>query len=350
MLATLENYILRQPRVPYGLHLALVLVAILVASAPASDQLAEFPEERSMGWVYSRPKASVPEMSWRSLGEARGKIIIPAGMEARLDVAPEACADLTPLARLHGGAIMMINFDRTAVTDSELAPLSALNSLQSLWLGKTRLSDAGLSHLAKLKNLRELNLWGTQITDRGLEKLSELSSLERLSVRYCPITNAGLKSLSSLEKLTILDLEGTRVGPGVVKLLRPMKSLKVLNLGGTNMTSLEIARLGELTSLEQIDLRSLSVDDQALAELSRLPLLRGLDLSLTGLDDRHLHRLEGMHRLESLELAGCKLGSSAQSSLMKLSALRFLNLYDAGVSGHSCKALRDAMPHCQFLW
>ena len=57
------------------------------------------------------------------------------------------------------------------VSDADLAHLTELTSLQTLYLYKTEVSDAGLAHLKSLTKLKYLNLAHTRVTDAGVEAL-----------------------------------------------------------------------------------------------------------------------------------------------------------------------------------
>ena len=181
--------------------------------------------------------------------------------------------------------ILVLASQNAKITDAVVAHLSALPSLESLYLDRTQVSNAGLEHLASLTSLEKLALGGTQVTDAGLAHLSGLTSLEYLQFSGTQVTDAGLAHLSALTSLRSLDLSRTQVTDAGLAHLSGLTSLKYLQLGGTQVTDAGLKHLASLTSLEWLELGGTQVTDVGLEHLSTLPLLKELKLEGTQVTD-----------------------------------------------------------------
>lgn len=83
---------------------------------------------------------------------------------------------------VEGSPVTKVDLHESAVTDDELALLTAFPELKHLDLRKTTVTDAGVAHLAPLKKLQLLNLFRTNLTDAGLSSLVHLSAVRSLRV------------------------------------------------------------------------------------------------------------------------------------------------------------------------
>jgi Leucine-rich repeat (LRR) protein len=153
------------------------------------------------------------------------------------------------------------------VTDSWLAHLSSLSSLEDLWLTDTHVTDAGLAHLTGLRNLQSLGLSDTRVTDAGLAQLAGLTSLQRLNLDETQVTDAGLAHLSGLTNLEFLSLKRTKVTDAGLAHLAGLTSLQRLELESTQVTDAGLAHLSGLINLQRLDLQLTQVTDAGIAEL-----------------------------------------------------------------------------------
>ena len=90
-----------------------------------------------------------------------------------------------------------LNLSSERVTDSSLEgawPNS--RGLQTLCLFHTAVTDSGLKELAALQRLQELDLSYTPVTDAGLKELAPLQALQVLDLSETAVTDAGLKDLA----------------------------------------------------------------------------------------------------------------------------------------------------------
>lgn len=152
------------------------------AAAARSDPGAElpprslrFPAGRSLGELFVRNGAYRADdyAFWEPTGRAQGSVTISAGKELRLNVNPQASADLSPLRALPANAVQYLQLSASRVTNDSLAHLAHLTGLRVLWLYDTRISDAGLVHLYGLAGLRVLNLRSTLASRGGIDALQK---------------------------------------------------------------------------------------------------------------------------------------------------------------------------------
>lgn len=152
------------------------------AAAARSDTEAElpprslrFPVGRSLGELFVRNGAYRADdyAFWEPTGRAQGSVTISAGKELRLNVNPQASADLSPLRALPANAVQYLQLSASRVTNDSLAHLAHLTGLRVLWLYDTRISDAGLVHLYGLTGLHVLNLRSTLASRGGIDALQK---------------------------------------------------------------------------------------------------------------------------------------------------------------------------------
>jgi hypothetical protein len=204
--------------------------------------------------------------------------------------------------------IRELGFFRADIED--LAPLSALTSLRTLFLTLTRVGN--LAPLSALTRLQTLGLAGTKVVD--LSPLSALTNLEQLYLNRTRVADVG--PLSTLAKLRWLDLNRTQVAD--LAPLSTLTSLKVLQLNGTSVT--DLAPLSMLIGLEELQLGTAPVAD--LTPLNTLTRLQSLNLDGTQVND--ITPLANLIALEWVGLAGTQVHNIAP--LAALPALRWLRL------------------------
>ena len=163
----------------------------------------QFPEDRAVGYIHMSDGdacipffhgrftregelvGDTPVAGWRFLGEARSQVEVPTSGVILLEVLPEAARDLSWLAAL--GA----------------------NDLTAIWLGNTHVNDEQLQHLAHLTGLRWVNTENNgDVTDTGIAHLAALQSIESLGIHWTRITGDTLRLLSKMPHLAFLDIWG----------------------------------------------------------------------------------------------------------------------------------------------
>jgi hypothetical protein len=180
----------------------------------------------------------------------------------------------------------------SGASNSDLMPLSELNSLERLVIDRTKVSD--LSPISSLVNLVELDARGCPIPT--IPPLCNLKALKKLNLRNTVISD--LSSLGELEGLEELNLRNTKISD--LTPLRRLRQLRWLQLQGTAVT--DIRPLADLEALEVLFLRFTKVSD--VGPLQHLGRLRVLDLSLTAVRD--IQPLSGLTALAKLDVTGLR--------------------------------------------
>lgn len=192
--------------------------------------------------------------------------------------------------------------------DSDLQPLVALTTLESLQVRVPKGSNYGL-------------------TVEGIERLRDLPRLQRLGLhgRLRDGCMEAIGSLRQLEDLDLLACEGIKDKD--LLHLRGLLRLRRLNLGALPLTDEGLACIGTLQSVEELGLRYVSgLTDNGLTRLKGLKNLRSLDLSDTEITEAGLPVLKDLKTLRSLDLRGLRVTGTGASVLMALPHLEELNL------------------------
>ncbi len=143
--------------------------------------------------------------------------------------------ELTSLETLH--------LDNTQVGDEGLVYLTGLTSLKTLFLAGTKITDAGLTHLKNLTSLENFCFHRTQASDAGLEHIKDLTGLRYLCVHDTLVSDAGLAYLKDLTSLEILYLHNTQVSDAGLEHLKGLTTLQKLNLSGTRVSNAGLTEL-----------------------------------------------------------------------------------------------------------
>jgi hypothetical protein len=212
-------------------------------NVPFGERTISFPTDFSMGELSVRDWSSTKTGGWTILGEARGKVVVPAGKELRLKVPPDHSGDLSPLSEMGPSDLQSLVLNNTPIADAGLVHLKGLTSLETLHLENTQVGDEGLAYLKPLTSLKTLFLAGTQITDAGLVHIGELTSLHKLCVGRTQISDTGLEHLKNLTFLHDLCVGSTQVTDSGLEHLKGLTALKRLNLRGTKVSHAGLTEL-----------------------------------------------------------------------------------------------------------
>lgn len=212
-------------------------------------------------------------------------------------------SDLAPLTKLK--KIKTLWLERTQV--SNLYPITALTELENIRLDSTEVFD--LHCLANLTKLKELRITNTNVKD--ITPISTLASLETLWLDETQIIDCS--PLSALKNLKTLSLNRTSVVS--VQPLSRLTRLVDLHLGETKVFDLfplvglsslrnlwldktpvqDLQPLGQISSLRHLWLNGTLVHDlQPLAALTKLERL--------SLDATQVRDLEPLRNLKSLQM------------------------------------------------
>jgi hypothetical protein len=216
-----------------------------------------FPDDRSLGKVSVGDPGAKGKEVWKALGEAKGKVEIPAGKAVSLRVSEEGAKDLSPLAKFKADDLQILSLRKIKpVDDKALENIKGLTGLQGLVLSGTGITDAGVAVVKEMKDLEWLDISNVKITGAALENLKELKNLKRLDLAGSRINDAGLANLKDLTKLETLYINRNRsVGDLGMGHLAGLKSLKELSIASTRVTDKGLEALKDLP-LETLSIRA----------------------------------------------------------------------------------------------
>lgn len=260
------------------------------------------------------------------------------------------------------------------MTDGCLAHLSGLRNLKRLWVGawsNSPISDAGLKHLTPLKKLEVLNIGGMGITDEGISHIAQLINLKWLGLHYAHgMTNRGIGKLHALKKLRNLDLPGHRSkitisGLSQLNGLTELRTIKTYcnpptqdeepmdisglpnidNLMLTAIRDQDLACLKNCKNLRWLQIAHLkSNSDAGLAHLSGLRAMERLAIGGPGVTDQGLENLSGMEKLNSLNISG-QITDAGLRRLEEFKSLEYLTVQSTeNLSAKAVDRLYAALP------
>ncbi|MHC4395685.1 MAG: leucine-rich repeat domain-containing protein [Planctomycetota bacterium] len=224
------------------------------------------------------------------------------------------------------------------ITDTGLADLKHIKSLESIELYYARCTDEGLAHLCELEKLRCLVIPNChKFTDVGLSYIAKLRNLEELHIGAERFTDEGMDHIASLINLRSLILGRARsvTNAGLGKLTE-LKSLQKLILGTPKVSTAGLNQLNVLTCLRELDADDIGKVD-AVLDIAGLTNLE--NLTLPAVRDEDLVCLSKLKRLKWLEIRGhgtiTDAGIAHLAGLASLDMLMFIgnqNLTDKGLS------------------
>ena len=162
-----------------------------------------FPAERSVGTLLVRGPGQRWSgrarhgwgAGWRELGEARGRVLVPAGNQLKLRASRQRWPDPVALECLGPGDLQALALGGVDAAEAVLASLGHLSGLELLDLWTAPVGDDAIPLISALPGLRVLDLWGTGVTDTGLQGLFPLGDLRhppsrgaRPATRSCPVS------------------------------------------------------------------------------------------------------------------------------------------------------------------
>ncbi|MBI1785489.1 hypothetical protein HYR69_10130 [Candidatus Sumerlaeota bacterium] len=251
-----------------------MIAACKLFSTPADKTILQFPSKTSMGKILVRKAGdpaldtyAAPPDTWRELKEARGKVVIPPGMDVKLEIPYEQKISLAPLRKLGPDSIQSVQLGGSKIGDREFLALRNLTGLQMIFLRSPQITDNGLAAVREMKELKSLELWWCNVTDSGLQNLAGLRKLRNLVLVGARISDAGAENLSQLTELETLWLSETPIGDHALVYLAGMKSLKTLYIRNTRVSDDGVESLAALPSLRQIDLSWTEISGAGLERL-----------------------------------------------------------------------------------
>ena len=270
--------------------------------------------------------------------------------------APAAGAPESAIAKwirdsLHGraetradGRVRAVSLARTGVTDSQLAVVARLGSLEELDLEATEIGDLGVAALARCGSLKRLKLDSTTVSDRGLTHLAGLRQLESLS-----LAGTLIRTLAPLpSSLRELDVSSTNAGLDAMRQIAALRGLVRVNLAYTDLSnSASQDLLGELSpSLRVLDLTGADIEDRGIAAIAKLTGLEELLVNHGRFTEKGMASLVSLVNLRRFEAVRTRISAASAATLQAWTKLERLNLdyttfNDEGVKAISSLPLRE---------
>lgn len=126
--------------------------------------------------------------------------------------------------------------------------------------------DDFLKRIAGARGIRRISISKSGLTDSGLASIGSIPTLEELSLFKGDITNNGIVNLAALEKLTTLSicpLAGNAIEISTVLSLPKVRKLQLIDPDGGGWVFSQLGQLRQATTLDKLVLISddLSTDD-----------------------------------------------------------------------------------------
>ena len=325
-----------------------------------------FPDDRSLGRLFVIDSNTIDSVywwwriftDWQYIGEATGKIVVPAGKKLALDVSRDGEKDLSPLAELKPADIdtLVIRYEDDDVISSgdkslsyicKLAGLKTLileyagisnNGLKSLkdipslvrlsFISK-ELDDSGLANIAEIKSLEGLRFYGPKVTNDGIANLTKLSRLEELLPNPKLVDDESIAIFAKIPRLKYLVLLSPQVSEQGYAPLQDLTSLKKVELSRPPVSEGLMEGMSKLISLEELSIQNTIIDDELIAlfnppYLKKLKLQRAFQQIGNNFTDKGLEHLAQFKSIESLELFYGNFTDKGLESLSQLPNLRTL--------------------------
>ena len=199
--------------------------------------------------------------------------------------------------------LTFLSLGEDAVED--IAPISTLTHLKSLYLSRCVLDDQDMKNISRLTGLIHFGAdalgWddGLQSPLEDLNFLRNLTDLEDISLDFNDVEIGTLTPLENLDNLRSLSLEGAFfTSDSDFRTLSKLTGLRELNLKGNSIVDIDI--ISKFTNLEILDLSN--TDQKDVHFLSNFTKIEKLNLSENSIED--IQSLSKLVHLKSLSLSG----------------------------------------------
>jgi len=157
------------------------------------------------------------------------------------------------------------------VSDSGLADIARIKSVESLTLYRTKVTSGGMKYLAEMPVLKALDVSGnSKVSDQGLMAIAECKSIRSLEVSNINFTDIGIVHLGTMTELIALDMcNNSKVTNAGLGHLTGLRKLQLLNLDGVEFTDAGVVHLGRLSALRVLRFGGDNMTDAGLQPLSK---------------------------------------------------------------------------------
>lgn len=299
-------------------------VFVLPAFAvPASgSKFIDFPTGQSVGKLYDTNIQSTGEWECgRPLGEARGRVRLPASARVYLNLNWYGASHLDFLDRL---------------APDDLSFLDMSNGGRGF-----ETSDAEFVRLSRLTGLRGLDLESTDAAVLAMTAIGKLPELESLNVGTTAVTSGDLACLSKMKKLQVLIISHNTLSDQALTYIKDLKDLRVLYGNRCGFTSAGLANIAKLTNLYRLRLGTSAIDDAGVEKLPPMPHLTELGMEQCKLSDRSFAALRKFPALTELNLDDARFSPAGLKHLACLKKLMIVNISGTKVKVADLGVLRE---------
>tara|TARA_R110001592_G_scaffold133873_1_gene349270 strand:+ start:110 stop:1453 length:1344 start_codon:yes stop_codon:yes gene_type:complete len=285
---------------------------IATAPAPAGRTLS-FPSDVSLGtvfvrdWGYTANTQGEHSGSWNKVGEAKGKVEIPAGKEAQLTFSPSQISNVSALRRLGSNALQSLVMNDCAIGDNDLSNISHMTGLFLLSLDNTQVGPQGFEKLYRLTSLREVSIIGTTLGEPGRAFIGNQTYLASIDADRADLGNDWLTNLPAMENLIFLSLdEIENITDDGIQHISKHPNLQKLFLSYTNLTDVGLKSLQTLKHLNRFWIEGTKVTDAGMAGFRTMPNIAEVGIAYTEVTTDGLMELSGIRTLKKVGIRGCK--------------------------------------------
>jgi len=159
------------------------------------------------------------------------------------------------------------------------------------------------------------------------------------------VRDGDLTILKQFERLEELNLKRAKITDNGLLFVADRKNLTTLVLSGTEITGSGLGHVVGLTKLERLHLDETAVDDDGLVHIAGMTDIYELWLSDTQVTDEGLKRIAGLTNLRELTLArNAGITDVSQTVLERFTKLKWLNIFDTGITEATAEVLRMKLP------
>ncbi len=285
---------------------------IATAPAPAGRTLS-FPADASLGllqireWGYATETQGKHTEGWKTLGEAKGKVEIPAGKEVRLAFSPGQVQNASKLRRLGANALQVLSFNDCAVGDVEMGYIGHLTGLFELSLDNTQVGPVGYENLYRLTSLRAISMIGTTLGEAGRAFMANQRYIEEIDADRADLGDDWLAGLPPMENLIFLSLdESEHITDAGIRHIAKHRNIRSLFLSYTQLTDEGMKELQSLQHLKRFWFEGTKVTNASMAGFRTMPNIGEVGLAYTEVSSEGFMQLNGIRTLTKVGIRGCK--------------------------------------------
>lgn len=240
--------------------------------------------------------------------------------------------------------------EMTGTQGNDITPLAACDRLEYIELFLMPVPEGGFAVLHNLRHLKTVVVEGPAVTDSALADLARVESIEDLKICRSDASPKGWGHLADLRNLKTLQFNQARLdGATFERWSRGMPRLEQLDVGlqdGVSIGDAELIALARINSLLHLGINGARVTDAAMPAVARMPHLVYLALFTSPhLTDAGIAQLARSPSLERIHLYHAdRLTDAGLAHLATAPKLTMLTLGHSQISPGGIEAFRRAAP------